>query len=180
MGSKSSIIVFFISCLTLKIVESYFKCTVVFPIVSVVIFTILFFCIVTILNYTMCFLTCFCREFLIFKKCSITWGLMFESRRITIFLSTFYNRPKGNFRKWGSCQFFIGGSVKIFLLTQIFKLDKLFKYLEQIRKIHRKFSRTLWKRRFSSKNKERIKLKMGLECSDKTSCFRMKIILDGH
>ena len=42
--------------------------------------------------------------------------------------------------------------VTIFLLTQNTRLGGPFKYLEHIRKVHRKFSRGLWKKSFSPKN----------------------------
>ena len=66
--------------------------------------------------------------------------------------------------------------VTIFSLTQISRPGEHFRYLEHVRKVHRKFPRGLWKK-FSSRNKEEIKLKIRLEYSDKTSCFELKILI---
>ena len=61
----------------------------------------------------------------------------------------------------------------LFLLTQRFKLGGHFIYFEHIRKVYRKISRRLSKH-FISKHEEEMNLKIGLEYSDKTSCFEPK------
>ena len=43
-------------------------------------------------------------------------------------------------------------AVTIFLLTQKARLGGPLRYLEHVRKVHRKFSRRIWKKSFNSKN----------------------------
>ena len=59
--------------------------------------------------------------------------------------------------------------VTILLLMQRSRLGGPFRYLEHVRKIHRKCSRGFWKKSLSSKHEEKTKLKMRLEYSDKSS-----------
>ena len=70
---------------------------------------------------------------------------------------------------WWVCR-----AVTSFLLTQGSRLSGPFKYLEHVRKIRRKFSRSL-KNIFNPKHFLKIKLKIMLEYSNKTSLFKLKL-----
>ena len=66
--------------------------------------------------------------------------------------------------------------VMIFLLTQSARLEEPFKYFENGRKVHRKVFKGIWKTSFSSKPELKMKLKMVLEYSDKSSGFKLKLV----
>ena len=82
--------------------------------------------------------------------------------------------------------------VTIVLLKKRTRLSGPFRYLEHARKVHRKFSRGLWKKVSAQKigfwasfhpekcwDFEKMKLKIGLEYSDKTPFFGLKLFFKG-